>query len=97
MTRSVDPVSLRVPDDFRAFYERELDMQVRRAFLLTGSNELANDVVHDAMVGVFPEVSSRELAAAAPNATLVEDWIAEEHHAAAQAAVADFLTANTPE
>ena len=53
MTRSVDPVSLRVPDDFRAFYERELDMQVRRAFLLTGSNEHANDVVHDAMVGVF--------------------------------------------
>lgn len=44
-----------------------------------------------------PEVSSRELAAAAPNAALVEDWIGEEHHEVAQAAVADFLIANTPQ
>jgi hypothetical protein len=36
------------------------------------------------------------LAAAAPNATLVEDWIGEEHHAAARATVADFLIATTP-
>ena len=42
-----------MPDDFRAFYEREHGEQVRRAFLLTHSNEQANDVVHDAMIGVF--------------------------------------------
>lgn len=53
MARSLEPVPTSVPDDFRSFYEREHDAQVRRAFLLTGSNEQANDVVHDAMVGVF--------------------------------------------
>ncbi len=53
MARSLEPASLTVPDDFRAFYEREHSVQVRRAFLLTGSNEQANDVVHDAMIGVF--------------------------------------------
>lgn len=51
--RSLESTSLTVPDDFRAFYEREHSVQVHRAFLLTGSNDQANDVVHDAMIGVF--------------------------------------------
>lgn len=38
---------------FESFYEREHAEQVRRAFLLTRSNELANDVVHDAMVELY--------------------------------------------
>lgn len=38
---------------FTEFYVAELDRQVRRAFLMVGSNELANDVVHDAMVEVY--------------------------------------------
>lgn len=53
MTRSLEPVPLAVPREFRAFYEHEHSVQVRRAFLLTGSNEQANDVVHDAMIGVL--------------------------------------------
>lgn len=53
MERSLEPTPTPVPVDFRAFYEREHDVQVRRAFLMTGSNDQANDVVHDAMVGVF--------------------------------------------
>lgn len=40
-------------DGFAAFYERELDRQVRHAFLLVGSNEVANDVVHDAFVAIY--------------------------------------------
>ncbi len=39
--------------DFAAFYDREHGAQVRRAFLLTRSNELANDIVHDAMIAVY--------------------------------------------
>ena len=39
--------------EFAEFYEAELDRQVRRAFLMVASNELANDIVHDAMVQVF--------------------------------------------
>ena len=39
--------------DFVAFYSAEHAAQVRRAFLLVRSNELANDIVHDAMVGVW--------------------------------------------
>jgi RNA polymerase sigma factor (sigma-70 family) len=38
---------------FDDFYRSELDRQVRRAYLLVRSDELANDVVHDAMIGVF--------------------------------------------
>jgi RNA polymerase sigma factor (sigma-70 family) len=38
---------------FEAFYTEHLPFQVRRAYLLVGSNELANDIVHDAMIGVF--------------------------------------------
>ena len=39
--------------EFSAFYRTELDAQVRRAYLLLGDNEAANDVVHEAMTGVF--------------------------------------------
>ena len=39
--------------DFAVFYAKELDGQVRRAFLLVGSNEAANDIVHDAFVAVY--------------------------------------------
>lgn len=39
--------------EFAEFYEAELDQQVRRAFLMVGTNELANDIVHDAMVEVY--------------------------------------------
>jgi RNA polymerase sigma factor (sigma-70 family) len=38
---------------FGQFYERELGVQVRRAALLLGSDEAANDVVHDAFVAVY--------------------------------------------
>ncbi len=39
--------------EFGEFYRRELDGQVRRAALLLGSDDLANDVVHDAFVAVY--------------------------------------------
>lgn len=38
---------------FAAFYRRELERQVRRAFLLLRSNDAADDVVHDAFVAVY--------------------------------------------
>jgi RNA polymerase sigma factor (sigma-70 family) len=38
---------------FGEFYRLELDAQVRRAVLLLGSNDLANDVVQEAFVAVY--------------------------------------------
>lgn len=38
---------------FGAFYEQRHAAEVRRAYLMVRSNELANDIVHDAMVGVW--------------------------------------------
>ena len=38
---------------FGDFYRSELNGQVRRAVLLLGSNDLANDVVHDAFIEVY--------------------------------------------
>lgn len=38
---------------FGDFYRLELHAQVRRAVLLLGSNDLANDVVHEAFVAVY--------------------------------------------
>lgn len=38
---------------FEDFYRLELDAQVRRAVLLLGSNDIANDVVHDAFIAVY--------------------------------------------
>ena len=37
-------------ESFERFYDRELEPQVRRAFILTGSSSSANDLVHDAMI-----------------------------------------------
>lgn len=39
--------------EFSAFYSQEHTEQVRRAFLLVGSRETAEELVHDAFVGVF--------------------------------------------
>jgi RNA polymerase sigma factor (sigma-70 family) len=39
--------------EFGAFYAAELDQQVRRAYLIVGSTDTANDVVHDAFVAVY--------------------------------------------
>jgi RNA polymerase sigma factor (sigma-70 family) len=39
--------------EFVEFYVREHDAQVRRAALMIGSDDIANDVVHDAMVEVY--------------------------------------------
>jgi len=39
--------------EFSNFYARELPIQVRRACLLVRSTEVANDIVHDAMIEVF--------------------------------------------
>lgn len=50
---------------------------------------LGNDLHH-------PESSSRELAALAPRATLIEHWKEPEHQPAAKKAVEDFLAAHTP-
>lgn len=41
------------PSDFDAFYAAEAAGQVRRAALLLGSDEAANDVVHDAMAAMY--------------------------------------------
>lgn len=51
----MDDPPLASPTDaaFARFYETELDAQVRRCYLLTGSNEAANDIVQDAMVEVY--------------------------------------------
>ena len=38
---------------FGDFYRLELEGQVRRAVLLLGSNDIANDVVHDAFIAVY--------------------------------------------
>jgi RNA polymerase sigma factor (sigma-70 family) len=45
--------AVRLQADFADFYGRELAGQVRRAALLLGSAEQANDVVHDAFVAVY--------------------------------------------
>lgn len=50
---------------------------------------LGNDMYH-------PQVTSREVASLAPNATLIEQWREPEHQTGAQAAVARFLAAHTP-
>jgi RNA polymerase sigma factor (sigma-70 family) len=38
---------------FSEFYLREVGLQVGRAFILVRSNEVANDIVHDAMIEVY--------------------------------------------
>ena len=50
---------------------------------------LGNDLHH-------PQATSRELAALAPHATLIEHWKEPEYHTAAKQAVETFLTQHTP-
>jgi hypothetical protein len=50
---------------------------------------LGNDLHH-------PQSSSREVAALAPNATLIELWKEPEHQPAARKAVEEFLAKHTP-
>ena len=50
---------------------------------------MGNDLHH-------PQASSRELAALAPNATLIEQWKEPEHLEAAKKAVEGFLAQHTP-
>jgi hypothetical protein len=50
---------------------------------------LGNDLHH-------PAETSREIAALAPNARLIEHWKEPEYHQEAQKAVEDFLAAHTP-
>jgi pimeloyl-ACP methyl ester carboxylesterase len=86
------------PEVWDAFRER---MYGGDAFLFTADEEaarrcpvpllvlLGNDLYH-------PESSSRQLAEFAPQATLVEHWKEPEHHAAAMAAMEEFLARHTP-
>lgn len=53
MTRSSVPDAGDDENEFDAFFRAEHDGQVRRAYLLLRSNEAANDVVHDALIGVY--------------------------------------------
>src|ERR1700759_3722302 len=48
---------------FARFYEREYDRSVRLAWLLTGSRAAAEDVVQDAMTGVYRAFDRVELPA----------------------------------
>jgi RNA polymerase sigma factor (sigma-70 family) len=48
-----ESVESKVEVAFGDFYRIELDAQVRRAVLLLGSNDSANDVVHDAFIAVY--------------------------------------------
>ncbi len=73
----------------------------RGDFLFTASREfvancatpmlvlLGNDLYH-------PESTSREVAALAPNATLIENWKEPEHHPAAIQTMDSFLAEHTP-
>src|SRR5262245_22633570 len=54
MSGGAEPVESRVNEvAFADFYRLELEGQVRRAVLLLGSNDIANDVVHDAFIAVY--------------------------------------------
>jgi hypothetical protein len=64
---------------------RELVSKIQTPLLVL----MGNDLHH-------PEVSSRELAALAPNATLIERWKQPEDQPAAKEAVEKFLAEHTP-
>lgn len=51
--RGVAGLSVADDDGFVRFYEREYDKTVRFAWLLTGSVAVAEDIVQDAMAGVY--------------------------------------------
>jgi len=53
-SKRVVPTPPSVQDDsFGAFYQREYDLAVRLAWLLTGSRPVAEDVAQDAMAAVY--------------------------------------------
>jgi RNA polymerase sigma factor (sigma-70 family) len=76
---------------FEGFYRAELDGQVRRAFLLTGSNEAANDLVHDAMVEVYGRWSLLDRPGAYLNTAVVNRCRDRARHARVADRAAPFL------
>jgi RNA polymerase sigma factor (sigma-70 family) len=53
-SRTIEPpLAAGTNDDFGEFYRREYDRAVRLAWLLTGSETAAEDVVQDAMTAVY--------------------------------------------
>ena len=76
-----------------SMYDGEFLFNVSREFVSRCHTPLlvllGNDLHH-------PQATSRELAALAPNATLIEHWKEPEHHAAAMQAVESFLVEHTP-
>ena len=56
---------------FEQFYLDELDVQVRRCFVLVGSSEVANDIVHDAMIEVYQRWSTLDRPGAYLNRTVL--------------------------
>jgi pimeloyl-ACP methyl ester carboxylesterase len=77
----------------KTMYSGEFLFNVSREFVAACETPmlvlLGNDLHH-------PESTSRELAALAPKATLIEYWKAPEHQAAAKQAVESFLAEHTP-
>ena len=87
----VDPAAW---EDFkRSMYGGDFLFNVSREFVAGCSTPLlvlcGRDLYH-------PESTSRELAALAPNAELVERWKEPENQEAARARVLDFLRGHTP-
>ena len=77
----------------QSMYGGDFLFNVSRAFVSRCQTPLlvllGNDLYH-------PESSSRELAALAPNATLIEHWKEPEHQPAAKKAVEEYLAKHTP-
>ena len=77
----------------KTMYSGEFLFNVSREFVAACETPmlvlLGNDLHH-------PESTSRELAALAPKATLIEHWKEPEHQAAAKQAVESFLAEHTP-
>jgi RNA polymerase sigma factor (sigma-70 family) len=65
------PVVEDPPMTFEQFYTDELEVQVRRCFVLVGSSEAANDIVHDAMIDVYQRWSTLEKPGAYLNRTVL--------------------------
>ncbi len=76
-----------------SMYSGDFLLNVSREFVSSCTTPLlvllGNDLYH-------PEATSREIAALAPNATLIEQWKEPEHQPAAKQACARFLAEHTP-
>lgn len=76
-----------------AMYDGDFLFNVSREFVARCTTPLlvleGNDLYH-------PSSTSRDIAALAPNALLIEKWKEPEHHAAAKHAVERFLAEHTP-